>query len=480
MKKYALLLTLLIPILFSACKTKTGCIDPQANNYDPKAKEDDGSCIYTADNLMIPESDTLFDDGSGLGDAFLTADRTWYLSGPVFINAGQTVRIEPGTVIQGLPGDGPDAARLIVARGGKLYAEGKADNPIVFTTVGDDPLNPFDIPVGSRGLWGGVAILGNAPHNLPGGVGFLSGIDEVDDRREYGGANCADNSGVLRYVSIRYAGEDIAFLENAAGLTLAGVGSGTILNYVEVAYAEDDGVGVHGGCVNMRHMVTVFNGDDALDVDEGYNGKVQFLFTLMTEDIGDRACEFDGGVTPEDAAPFSHPIVQNSTFMGGGSSTGNRMVYFKDNAGGELHNSIFVDYDRGIFVERIEAGAEEDAWTRFLNGDITVANNSFWDVADDDSTKLFRGEFRDSLAVGDTATTDSMLYLHFWANNNQIEDPDIEITDSPDGSLDPIPPIAIPGAPVSDNWFETVSYRGAFDNANWMTGWTFLYDQGYF
>ena len=480
MKNSYLILLLFIPLVFSACKTKTGCTDAQATNFDPKAKEDDGSCIYFSDGLMIPESDTLKDDGNGLGNVFLTADREWYLEGTVFINAGQLVRVEPGTVIRGLPGEEEDAAWLVVAKGGQLFCEGKVDNPIIFTAAGDDPLNPFDIPVGTRGLWGGVAILGNAPNNLPGGIGFLPGISETDDRREYGGSNCSDNSGVLRYVSIRYAGENVGFQENAPGLALMSVGDGTILNFVEVAFSEDDGVGISGGCVNLRHMISVFNGDDSFDFDEGYNGKGQFWFSLQSENIGDRAGEVDGGVTPEDAQPYSLPKIWNSTFIGGGNSTNNRTFYFKDNAGGEIHNSIFTEFDRGIFVERTADSTIADSWDRFNNGDLFLANNLLWNVAENDSAKLFRAEFRDSLSGSDSLMTDAALRLDFENRNNQLQDPQFSLTYNPDGTLDPVPLTQFPGPSPTDSWFHSAPYLGAFDGENWMQGWTYLYDQGYF
>ena len=163
--------------------------------------------------------------------------------------------IEAGTVIKGQPGQGENASALVVARGGKIFAEGTATNPIIFTSTADDVTDPNDLPLDARGLWGGVIILGKASLNSSPGETPIEGIEVTETRGLYGGSDDADNSGVFRYVSIRYGGTDIGAGNEINGLTMGGVGSGTVIDHVEVANNADDGFEWFGGTVNASHLV---------------------------------------------------------------------------------------------------------------------------------------------------------------------------------------------------------------------------------
>ena len=143
---------------------------------------------------------------------YWTADKTYYLNGRVFVDDGAVLNIEAGTVIKGREGEGENASALIVARGGKIYAEGTAQNPIIFTAAEDDLNNPLIPPATQQGLWGGVIILGKATINFPGGETNIEGIPTTEQRGLYGGgANPDDDdcSGVFKYVSIRHGGTEI-------------------------------------------------------------------------------------------------------------------------------------------------------------------------------------------------------------------------------------------------------------------------------
>ncbi|MDQ7051624.1 MAG: hypothetical protein Q9P14_01515 [candidate division KSB1 bacterium] len=170
-----------------------------------------------------------------------TSDKVYVLDGFVFVDEGAELWIEPGTVIKGKPGQGEQASALIVARGGKIYAMGTPTHPIIFTAEADDVTDPNDLPLDARGLWGGVIILGRAGLNSTPGETAIEGIPTTEPRGLYGGNDDDDNSGVFRYVSIRYGGTDIGAGNEINGLTLGGVGRGTVIEFVEVFNNKDDG-----------------------------------------------------------------------------------------------------------------------------------------------------------------------------------------------------------------------------------------------
>jgi hypothetical protein len=256
-------------------------------------------------------------------NANITANTTWsrantyILDGRVFVTSGVTLTIEPGTVIKGRARAAQDASALVISRGGRINASGTAADPIVFTAEADN-LNG-NLGQGDRGLWGGVVILGRARTNTASGTGNIEGIPTTEPLGIYGGTDDADNSGVFRYVSIRHAGSLLGPNNELNGLTMGAVGSGTTIEYVEVFANADDGFEWFGGTVNCKYLVSAFNDDDAFDWDEGFRGKLQFLFTIQDPSVGNHAFESDGGTTPEDGQPYAMPIIYNYTALGSGA-----------------------------------------------------------------------------------------------------------------------------------------------------------------
>ena len=236
-------------------------------------------------DINIDFDTVVADNGNGTGTITWTKDKTYILEGFVFINSGQTLTIEAGTVIKAKTGQGENASALIVARGGKIIAEGTIDEPIIFTVEGDDLQG--SIPIEARGLWGGVIILGNAPLNSEFSEGRIEGIPFSESRGIYGGTISNDNSGVLKYVSIRHGGTNIGEGNEINGLTLGGVGTETKIEYIEVISNQDDGFEFFGGTVNCKYLVSAFCGDDAFDFDMGYQGNNQFLVAIQAPSTGD-------------------------------------------------------------------------------------------------------------------------------------------------------------------------------------------------
>ena len=270
------------------------------------------------------------DFGDGTGTTTWTCNNTYLLDGFIFVNSGQALTIEPGTVIKGMAGAGADAAALIVARGGQIFAEGTADCPITFTFEAD----PLDgsVAFDTRGQWGGVIVLGAATTNLPTGEGQVEGIPADNERAAYGGNDATDNSGAFRYVSIRHGGTTLAAANEINGLTLAGVGSGTTIDHIEVVANEDDGIEFFGGTVHVNYAAVAFAGDDSFDWDQGFSGGGHHWFSINKPGLGDRGGELDGDDSPtvtSNGQPFTIPTVTNWTMMGQGASYNKQGMNFR-------------------------------------------------------------------------------------------------------------------------------------------------------
>ena len=392
---------------------------------------------------------TISDNGSGTGTTTWTNDKVYLLEGFVFVNSGQELTIQAGTVIKGKPGTGANASALIVAKGGKINAVGTPTQPIIFTFEAD-PLNG-SVPLSTSGQWGGVMILGNATLNSTPGTSAIEGIPTTETRGIYGGTNDADNSGVFKYVSIRHGGTDIGAGNEINGLTMGGVGSGTTIEYVEVVGNADDGFEWFGGTVNTKYLVASNGDDDSFDYDEGYRGKGQFWLAIQNADA-DRGGEHDGGTTPEDGMPYATPKVFNATYIGNGTS---RALTFRDNAGGEYHNSIFHNFGKGIDIEDLASG--EDSKNRLDNGQLKFDGIVLSNIGSD-------------LIVSAVENAGADLSTHASVTNLTVQN--ISISGS-----NPIPSGLAAGNAPTDSWYTNVTYKGAFEPgaANWAQGWTLTF-----
>ncbi len=405
---------------------------------------------------------TITDFGEGTGTITFTNDNVWILDGLVFVNEGQTLTIEAGTIIKGRSGQGENASALIVAKGGTIIAEGTAAMPIVFTSAADDIVRYADgtldggdnLSVETTGLWGGLIVLGNAPLNSEGSSSAIEGIPTTEPRGIYGGSDNADNSGILKYISIRHGGTNIGAGNEINGLTLGGVGNGTTIDYVEVISNSDDGIEFFGGVAEVKHAIVSYCADDSYDYDEGFDGKGQFWVTIQTS-ASDRGGEHDGGTEPEDGVPFATPVIYNASYIG---ADGNRIITFRDNAGGEYHNSIFQGFvGKGIDIE--DLGDGEHSFARLEAGDLKIMNN------------VFSGNtvHADSLVMSSTGTA---LMSHANVSGNTVADAGLTTTNL-------IPTTADLGTgsdlPAGDAFYDAANYKGAFDpssTSTWIEGWT--------
>ncbi len=425
-----------------------------------------------------------------------TKNNTYILDGLVYLEDGGILNIEAGTVVKFTSrADVGNPSALIITRGAKIYADGTLEQPIIFTAEIDDVNDPTDLGPTDNALWGGIVLLGNGITQKNGNSTVnIEGIDTSEPRGSYGGTDNADNSGVLKYVSIRHGGRQIVSGSELNGLSLGGVGSGTTLEFVEVYANSDDGIEFFGGAPNLKHAVVAFTEDDSYDWDEVYTGKGQFWFSIQRADIADAGGELDGS-TPDDLSPSSNPTVYNWTHIGAGpGATASNPVgwLFRAGTAGTVANSIVTEMkNKAIEVQDKDAGAN-DAHQKLLSGELIIANNLFWNngsntTLDASSTGIIR------VTSGQPNQDDadaSDLIAHLIANNSTIADPVIQhISRDQDDSLDPRPsatgaaytnPLA--NYPPGDSFFDEVNYAGAFSASSeefWIAGWTALERNGH-
>lgn len=442
--------------------------------------EEDGPTIIQNGGNGNGETENLILSGKITSNTTLKANKIYKLRGLVYVTNGATLTIEPGTKIVG---EADKNGALIITRGSKIMAEGTAANPIIFTSEKPSP---------KRGDWAGVVILGNAPTNSSfggaNGVGEIEGgINNSEGLGLYGGTNAADNSGVLKYVRIEYAG--YAFLPDKEinGLTFGGVGNGTTVDYVEVAYANDDSFEWFGGTVNCSHLISYKGLDDDFDTDNGYSGKVQFGIAVRDSQVADvsgsNAFESDNDangstLTPQTSATFSNMTIIgpiNSANPGSINALFQNALQIRRNSSISVFNSVFTGFPVGLFIDATK-GSPTDS--NIVGDKLFFENN----VLAGNTTPL---KFGPSTS---TPTTYTLADLTTWFNakGNTIlaSTADVKLAGAwaPAGTTPNFTPTA--GSPLLTGgaftnaklatWFTQVTYRGAVKDATdtWYAGWT--------
>ena len=415
----------------------------------------------------------------------LKAANTYKLRGLVYVTNGAILTIEPGTKIVGEKGKN---GGLIITRSCKIIADGTIDKPIVFTSEETTP---------QRGDWSGLVILGNAPTNASfngvAGIGEIEGgINNSDGLGLYGtpatqAQNPADNSGILRYVRIEYAG--YAFLPDKEinGLTFGGVGNKTIVDNVQVSYANDDSFEWFGGTVNCTHLISFRTLDDDFDTDNGFNGKVQFGISLRDSSVADisksEAFESDNDANGSSLLPQTAAIFSNMTVMGPKatlSNTGNSLFVWgaqiRRNSSLSIFNSVIMGYPNGLFIDATKGVPTDNN----IPGSLSVQNTI---IAGCTNPVLYSiaGNSNTPLVANTTATITSWFNTASNGNSILTNNSDVNLSapfnySSPDFNPATGSPAAT-GASFTNakmaTGFTTVSYKGACAVGDtWWKGWT--------
>jgi len=457
-------------------------------------------------------------------DAHWTCEHNYLLvGGPVFVQSGVTVTVDPGVVVRGEVRDGTRACvggamagsactadgmcaggecgppaelgtALVVQRGGRLVANGTASEPIVFTSE-----NTGTATEPAPGNWGGIVLLGAAPtNNVPADGAQIEGLP-TDGRGAFGGADAAHSCGELSYVRIEYAGFVFGRNNELNGLTVGGCGTGTLLHHIQSHRGLDDGIEFFGGTVNIHHALVTGTGDDSLDWDLGWTGNVQFYLAQQRDVPGEERCiEGDNHPSLFAGTPRTSPTVYNFTCIGAGNAPGvtevrratlaHDGVVLRRGSAGTIRNSIFYGSpDRGIQIDDQETGtpaappAESDTVQLVTMGVIHIENNILFDIGDTGAEAVFTS---DPLRVGGVTTMDGSAIVAALLAANRSVDPmfggDPNNATNPDFS--PSATVVSVAANLSAEpttpagFFEDVDYAGAVDPdataaTAWYAGW---------
>lgn len=330
-----------------------------------------------------------------------TADNIYVLNGKVVVDEGVTLTIDAGTLIKGAQGQGSLASALIVDQGGKIEANGTAAAPIIMTSVLDNiqpgELDSPNLTINDSGLWGGLIILGRAPVSLSGDVleAQIEGIPATDPFGQYGGTNPSDNSGIYRYISLRHGGITIGQDNEINGITMGGVGNGTIMENLEVVANQDDAFEWFGGTVNGTNLIAWGHGDDGLDGDQSWSGTVDNAMVIQTA-ASDSALELDG---PEGSAATEASFTMRNITLIGNPGTGQRITDCRDGLLANLENVLVYNFSADSKI-RISG---EDARTELANDRLVFSN---WEIV------LATGVTIDDLLVGDLQEGDELKFTN--------------------------------------------------------------------
>ncbi|HET8798102.1 MAG TPA: hypothetical protein VFO89_10470, partial [Thermoanaerobaculia bacterium] len=424
-----------------------------------------GKRVLSRSNAMYANIQGSVDvSGTIAANTTWTANNRYVLNEFVGVAAPATLTIEPGTIIYG----GTSRATLFIQKGAKIVADGTARRPIIFTS----PKRTGDR---AQTDWGSLVVLGNAPINVPGGSAFLEGLPS-EPAYSFGGNAPNESSGVLRYVRLEFGGFLIAQNQEINGLTMAGVGSGTIVDSVQVLHNKDDAFEFFGGTVNAKRLLSVAAADDGLDFDFGYTGSIQYS-VLIKRAVNDESdsnffTESDNNIpaAADAARPLTNPSVYNVTAVRVASGVGQYGGVLRRNTAGKFHNVIVT-------------GSRLAPLTIRDNSTFTNANGG--ELVFDHS--ILHGSFEDS-AFGSSdqpANTRNFLFTTMTRNRNTdpllaIGTPTLVKTYMPDlEPLDDSPALDVTHAGhAGDGFIDAVDYIGAVGPGNnWvLSGWASFSD----
>jgi hypothetical protein len=392
--------------------------------------------------------------GKLLNQAFtLTAGQDYVLEGGVYVGddnkSNAELYIEPGVKIYGQSG----ADFLVVTRGSKIFAQGTAQAPIVFTSAKASQRK--------RGEWGGLVLNGNAPLNV-----CKSGVCEAEgegNTGKYGGSNPDDNSGVLKYVRVEFAGFPVSPDNELNGITFNAVGRGTEVDFIQVHMNADDGIEFFGGTVGVKHVVLTGNEDDSLDWDYGWQGKAQFVLIQQFEDSADNGFESDNNKNDQAAEPRSMPMISNVTMIGAGTK-GSYGMLLRKGTGALLSNMIITNFAK--------AGIDIDDNETFRHGgQVTGQTVTAAGLRMENSIVFNKKNFEVGEKDGSGALIVEPWLVETWFKaqaGNMTQDPMLV------GYLPSAQSPAIgAGVTPDDSWFDFVDYIGAFadESDDWAAGW---------
>ncbi|MFC7379429.1 hypothetical protein [Brevundimonas sp. GCM10030266] len=385
-------------------------------------------------------------------------------SAPVAGSQQGILTIEAGVRLYGSAG----SDYLLVNRGSQIFAEGTATNPIIFTSRANIDGTTTE---SSQGQWGGVVLAGRAPTAVcPVGVTApnVACVGQIEGTSaNYGGNTAGDSSGRLRYVQIRYSGFEISPNNELQALTLAGVGTGTTVEYIQAYNSSDDGIEIFGGTVNLRHIVINGADDDGFDVDTGWQGGAQFgIITQRATAVTNGSRGFEWSAAPSGTTYYTRPRVSNWTIVGRNAAVAaDAVLTLNTGVNPTIINSVVTN-------PSTSAAACLD-----IDDAQTVANNPVFrsvyfacsrPYENDSNVNAAATEavFITATNINNTAAGTSTMTAPAGAT---LQAQSLAFINGTNESAVPVT-----NAPAVYSWFQNVTYIGAVQNAadTWFTGWT--------
>jgi len=457
--------------------------------------------VQSTDSFVVTVSaiKTITDADLVGGETYnFTKDIQYMMDGLVYLEKGGKLNIEAGTVIKfkKSPSSSDPTSALIITRGAQIFAEGNADEPVIFTAEADDVTQQSLLPSENQ-QWAGLVLLGSAPVMKSGNTLLqIEGISTDEPRGRYGWGdtdfptvNDADNSGILKYVSIRYTGFALNGQsgDEIQGLTLGAVGSGTTIDYVESFSSDDDGIEIFGGTVDLKHFIVAFAADDSYDLDQGWRGTGQYLFALQGDGSVskyDHLGEWDGFGNATDN-PFTAPNLLNATFIGPGQdladTLSDRAILWREGFAGKLVNSIVTDVPNYAIQIRNEKGNDVSSCATITtprDGYQSEVYNTTWAIIGPydgiDINTALGGQCNELIAPmlsdNDCAIQSEGILENISGRTSGI---DPRPVNGFNGTTKSLSDLGIAG--------EETSYQGAFEPGKdlWLKGWSTLSKYGY-
>lgn len=457
MKKQLLLCAMSVMVFLASCSKST-----EDDDYTPPV---DGNTVEVKGDITASTS--------------WSADKIYLLKGNVFVTNNATLTIAPGTIIKG---DKATKGALVITRGAKINATGTVDKPIVFTS---------SIAAGARaqGDWGGIILLGKAQNNVGTSVP-IEGISDDTEKGKHGGTDNADNSGVMKYVRIEYAGIALSPDNEINGLTFGSVGSGTVIDYIEVYRSGDDAFEWFGGSVNCTHLLAIDTWDDDFDTDNGYSGKVQFGLAQrlsVTADVsGSNGFESDNNSAGSNATPQTSAVFSNMTILGPvgqGSVNANFQhgAQIRRNSAISIFNSVFANYTEGIFYddERPAAPSTVNSSSNLVANTSVFANNLIYNS--NGKSNQIKATNTATLAIitplltaantfntaDITAATFTDAYKYSSDISAKVGRPNFTLAAASTAATGAL----FTNAKLAAGFDKAVAYKGAFGTTDWTQGW---------
>jgi len=500
----------------------------------------------------LPGTDVVAGVSRALSDdnTILTNDKIWIMDRRIYVDTLKSLTIQPGTIIKATPEQGPETRTLVISRGAKIYAIGTSEQPIVFTTI-YDPLSNVtegsDYSVVHKEKWGGVVILGSAYNSIEfgeknpedgssiigarNGLGYMEGLPSPNPRHWYGAYdwtdpgtpgepwddvpvfNDDDNSGVMKYVSIRHGGTEIASNNEINGLTCGSVGRGTVLEHIEVVSNGDDGIEFFGGTVDIKYANVLFCEDDYIDWDQGYSGRGQFIFGVQLnssdltgdftadatydDNMSDNGLECDGDDGPRvySFSKASAPTFYNVTIVGDGS--GDKALELKERTEGTIANSLFAQFGTAVALKQ-DGGTEYRQLGYDTNGDgdndsllvsdagvdypgaMILKNNLFLNTGahSASASQVTQLATDNNVIVSSSSIIDDSYVLNTTLSGSYYTENVVDAFDAvPAAGTAEVELTAADVAPA-DGFFEYAPYIGAFEpgKAAWNDSWSKMED----